>query len=264
METPAPPEFASVRINAAPNIYRCEVGWNWAPQPLKDHDFWLVISGSGQITRNDSTEPVAAGSCALLRPSETPRASQDLQDRLTVFYAHFDVLDANGNIGMPLEYPTLFRVRDMLSFATSAQRVVRLWQRGDAAARYQAQLVLGVLLWQLWDEKRFGEVRINEVFEMLATAVRHEPGRHWTLDDMARQTALSRAQFARRFRDVFGISPVQFVIQTRLERARHLLTETEMTAEQIAYSLGYADVYFFARQFKRFTGKTPGAVRKRL
>ena len=179
-----------------------------------------------------------------------------------MFFVHFDLLDTDGNVARPLVISEQPEARDLLSFVTSAHRIVRLWQRGDPFARHQAQLLLGVLVWQIWDEMRFPISPANEAFDKLAAAIRREPGRHWTLDDMAGRTSLSRAQFARRFREIFGTSPMDFVIQSRLERASHLLTETEMTPAQISIALGYCDVYFFARQFKKFTGKNSGFFTK--
>ena len=258
-----PPQFTTLRINKAPGIYHCEAGWKWAPQPLTDHDFWFVISGSGRMAKNGNEKPIAPGSCVIFRPGDTPCGTQNPQDRLTVFFVHFDVLDERGNISKPLDFPQQSEVRDTMAFVTLAHRIVRLWQRGDAFACHQAQMVLGILLWQLWDEGTFSASPTNEAFETLAASIRREPGRRWTLDEMARQTSLSRAQFARCFRKLFGVSPMNFVIQTRLERAQHLLKETQMTLEQIAFALGYSDVYFFARQFKQVMGNTPGTLRKR-
>jgi YesN/AraC family two-component response regulator len=42
-----------------------------------------------------------------------------------------------------------------------------------------------------------------------------------------------------------------------VERARHLLDETELTVGQVATILGYSDVAYFSRQFKRYAGRSP-------
>jgi transcriptional regulator GlxA family with amidase domain len=154
-------------------------------------------------------------------------------------------------------------VRDINFFVSSAHRAERLWQRGDDAGREHAQSLLVSLLWQLWDEPQNEVAPADTLLEELAAQIRSAPEQRWTLDDMARQAHLSRAQFTRRFRAAFRASPAQFVIQTRIDRARQLLLETDMTLDQIARALGYADAYFFARQFKQTTGQNPGALRRR-
>ena len=74
---------------------------------------------------------------------------------------------------------------------------------------------------------------------------------------MAGRAALSRAQFTRRFVAQFGMSPAQYLIQARIDRAHQLLTETGMTVTQTAAALGYTDVPYFSRQYKQRTGRLP-------
>ena len=59
------------------------------------------------------------------------------------------------------------------------------------------------------------------------------------------------------------MSPEQFLIHARIDRAKYLLRETDMTIGQIADALGYRDVFYFSRQFARVTGKTASAFRTR-
>ena len=69
-----------------------------------------------------------------------------------------------------------------------------------------------------------------------------------------------------RFRKLFaaetGVSPAKYRILRRVDRAKTLLTEGRIPLKAIAEQLGYCDVYFFARQFKQVTGKTPGEFRR--
>lgn len=60
-----------------------------------------------------------------------------------------------------------------------------------------------------------------------------------------------------------GFTPNRFVVEERLARAELYLRETEMQVQEISNRLGYRDVYFFSRQFRRFRGMSPSAVRRR-
>lgn len=79
---------------------------------------------------------------------------------------------------------------------------------------------------------------------------------------MAAQAGLSPEHFSRLFRRVNGQSPMQFIVSLRITHARHLLRESSLSVGEIADRLGYADVYFFSRQFKEQTGVSPLAYRK--
>jgi AraC-like DNA-binding protein len=79
------------------------------------------------------------------------------------------------------------------------------------------------------------------------------------LADMAH---LERTYFARAFRKQFGVSPVTFIQQRRLDRAKRLLLETDQKLYAIADATGYCDVYHFSRSLKQSTGIPPGVFRR--
>jgi AraC-like DNA-binding protein len=84
-----------------------------------------------------------------------------------------------------------------------------------------------------------------------------------SIADLAEHAGYSVDHFSRIFRDVMGQSPRDFQINARIDRARQLLSESSLTVSQIADALGYRDVYFFSRQFKQRTGRSPVEYRRR-
>ena len=89
------------------------------------------------------------------------------------------------------------------------------------------------------------------------------PQRKWTVTDMAQMMSLSPSRFHAVYKEVFGTSPMQDVIEAKVEYAKSLLlSDKGFTLPQIAEMLGYNDQYHFIRQFRAETGMTPGAYRK--
>jgi len=82
------------------------------------------------------------------------------------------------------------------------------------------------------------------------------------LESLAAAGGLSAAWFARRFRTVTGLPPHQYVLRRRIERAKHLLTRTDIPIAQVAFDCGFAHQEHLTRVFKRLTGLTPGAFRR--
>jgi len=60
---------------------------------------------------------------------------------------------------------------------------------------------------------------------------------------------------------VLGLSPLQYVIRTRIESAMVLLRTTRLPVAEIAWRVGYGDVSRFGQHFRRQTGTTPAAFR---
>lgn len=79
--------------------------------------------------------------------------------------------------------------------------------------------------------------------------------------EMAKQAAMGLSTFRRRFKLATGLSPHVYTLRARAARARELLGETDLPIKAIAHRLGYRDVFFFTRQFKRLIGVTPGEYR---
>lgn len=103
----------------------------------------------------------------------------------------------------------------------------------------------------------------NDPFlERVVEAVNSEPGREWTVEQMAAISALSRSVFAERFRIAFGLSPALYVAEVRMRAARALLIDGRGVSE-VSRSLGYGSDEGFSRAFRRHTGLTPSAWRAR-
>ncbi|QBD79529.1 helix-turn-helix domain-containing protein [Ktedonosporobacter rubrisoli] len=81
------------------------------------------------------------------------------------------------------------------------------------------------------------------------------------LEALAHQTGFSPYHFARLFRETTGESPHQFVLRLRVERARHLLQQTDMPLAHVALESGFANQSHLSRIFKQHLGLTPRAYR---
>lgn len=79
---------------------------------------------------------------------------------------------------------------------------------------------------------------------------------------IADELGMAEVTFRRRFRKATKAPPHEYVLQSRVAEARRLLGETDLPIKSIAHQLGYNDVYFFSRQFKKFAGVPPALFRK--
>jgi AraC-like DNA-binding protein len=83
------------------------------------------------------------------------------------------------------------------------------------------------------------------------------------VEDLAEMSGLSPSHFNRLFKRSFGTSPIDWLRRERISQAKRRLVETTETIKQIAEQVGYADRFFFSKDFKRYTGSTPGEFRLR-
>lgn len=91
--------------------------------------------------------------------------------------------------------------------------------------------------------------------------IRDNLDRNLSLDNLARSAGLSTYHFARQFRVTFHVSPHQFVMEQRLERAQEMLRRTTSSLTDIAAECGFADASHLIRVFKKHCQMTPGQFR---
>lgn len=91
-----------------------------------------------------------------------------------------------------------------------------------------------------------------------ALALLHgNPARAWTVDDLAASSGISRAAFAKRFADLVGETPVQYLAGWRMHLARRLLRESNIGIAELAARVGYESEAAFSRAFRRAVGIPP-------
>ncbi|BBI33290.1 AraC family transcriptional regulator [Cohnella abietis] len=78
-----------------------------------------------------------------------------------------------------------------------------------------------------------------------------------TLDILAERLDSSPRHLSRLFKRETGSSPIDYMIQIRMDKAKELLLTTEATLQEIAVGIGYPDSYYFAKMFKRYVGSAP-------
>jgi AraC-like DNA-binding protein len=89
------------------------------------------------------------------------------------------------------------------------------------------------------------------------------PGRDWTVDDLAREVAVSRSVLAQRFTELVGEAPMHYLAGWRMQLAKQLMRDGARNIQEVATRVGYDSEAAFNRAFKRATGSPPATWRKR-
>jgi two-component system response regulator YesN len=82
-----------------------------------------------------------------------------------------------------------------------------------------------------------------------------------SVEDVARSAFISPSRLSHVFKDATGMSLIDYLTQIRIDRAQHLLAETDRTVAEICFELGIQSPTYFTRLFRRMTGTSPSQYR---
>lgn len=89
-------------------------------------------------------------------------------------------------------------------------------------------------------------------------------GERITLPEVAAAACVSRAHFARMFRVSTGVTPMAYLMQLRVARAKQMIADRRQPICDIAVALGFCDQSHFSRVFRRMTGLPPRSYARQL
>jgi AraC-like DNA-binding protein len=81
---------------------------------------------------------------------------------------------------------------------------------------------------------------------------------------LAERAHTSPAHFSRRFKSTFGETPHQYLLTRRIERAKHLLRESDRSVTEISLDVGFQSLGSFSSKFKDIVGGTPTEYRRKV
>ena len=190
---------------------------------------------------------------SLLLPSLSPHLASELRDYLNHLSGHSCVID--GNQHEEMLYILRMITREMEERRPHYQSVVRellhtffllLLRDTDhpSSASSDATMRIGVILPAI---SYVAENYMNEI----------------DMDTLARTCHLSVSHFRRIFKQILGLPPLEYIQTVRIERARVLLYNQDLSVTEIGMQVGFSTPSSFIRQFHQLYGLSPGQWRKK-
>jgi AraC family transcriptional regulator of arabinose operon len=232
---------------------------------MMNYDLFYVWGGFGEVELNHELYNVQEGSCFLFRPGDSTSAAHHPQKPLVLTYIHF----ALSEEAVPDLVPKAYRLlQDKLAFETMLSHYVRVRLSGVFGAEEEARLLLKQLMIHLLradreeaQESQLTSYKLSETIQEVANYIRQHAAKPHSIIELASRANLSPRYFSLKFREMIGQSVQSYLIKARIKRAEHLLHYAGMSVTEVADALGYRDVFFFSRQFKQYTGKSPSELR---
>lgn len=161
------------------------------------------------------------------------------------------------------------RYPEVLPLLEAMEREARGERAGFAGILARLADVVSALIVRAWVESGCGDasgwveaLRDPRLGRVIA-ALHRDPGRNWTLAELAAVMGASRSAFAERFQNVTGMTPLRYLTELRMRLASQWISRDRLPIETAAHRLGYGSQAAFSRAYKRVMGHPPGAARTR-
>ncbi len=222
----------------------------------------LVTRGAEWISFGDD-RPLQAGRSALIVvPPGVVHSSFTKQVAVDFFCLHLDAHHAASvldELALGLDAPHTRLASPALCAAF--RRLHAAQTQSALAADDGSMAVLDALAKMVATKQRRDELPNRRRLERVEAWVRAHLDEAHTVPSLAQVAGLSPFHFLRTFRQYFGRTPHQFVLERRLERARELM-RGELTLTDIAHEVGFSSSSRLSEAFTRRFGETPSAFRE--
>lgn len=228
------------------------------PAPI-DHLLLYCRAGQGWLETAAGRVAVGGGDLLLLPKGQAHAYGADAGRPWTLYWVHFDG-ELVADFLRPLGKGPLWHIGVQPRLLAEFDALLGLRKQGLSLphfihAAHQLQALLASLaVLPARAKLKSGRVLDVDAVQAVMRAHLHDS---LNLDELAAQFKLSRFHFAKTYRALTGQAPIQDFIQLKMAHACRLLDEGERSVRQVAEQLGYEDVYYFSRLFRKVVGMAP-------
>ena len=165
-----------------------------------------------------------------------------------------------------LNIPDRIRLQNPEQFETLLFKIISQEENASDSSillkkAYLLELLVFILSESIWNNEKLikpGPSTFHiERLEVSRSYITENLKRNLTLDEISVVAGFSKNYFVRLFKEQYGLSPIQFHNNMRIEQAKQLLLFSDLSITEISSEIGFNDIHSFSRTFKQETGTTP-------
>lgn len=264
-----PSEFARASL-----FHVQEIGTLQAQKPhisrrenLDSYLFFMVRSGSGSLHYAGSTYPLAKGDCIFIS-CKAAYFHETTDDLWSLSWVHFNGPEIDGIYqkykergGLPAFHTSRFALYescfDKLYHTVSGDSFVRDMQINEGLSA-----LLTLLMEDSWNPDHMAENAKRTSLWHIREYLDQNYSQKITLDDLAERYFINKYYLTRIFKEQFGVTINSYLLNVRITHAKRELRFTDRSAEEIGRSVGFHELYYFSRVFKKVEGYSISEYRK--
>lgn len=245
---------------------QCAPDQHYGPIIRQYHVLHFVLRGGGVLEIKNRSIPVSAGQGFLIPAGTIARYQADETDPWEYCWVNFYGLQADHYVEVIQSASStgyVFPVSDPLFYMDQIQQLLDL-RDSTLPSVFEGLSRLYAILGRLGRDLEIhaSSRKGRKVIEDVKFYIDLNISDNFRICELAEIFSIHQNYLIRKFTDTYGISPKQYILDVKLQRAKELLQDTEDSVQLISQSLGFADQAAFSRSFKKKFGFSPSAVRQ--
>ena len=234
----------------------------YRPDGRVDYSVQYIREGKCYAETEGSMEPAEAGSLILYFPGVRQHYIFREAEPSQLLWTHFSGNACELLEPLKKERAVIVKVRNRKEFERNFDKLIDSYYRKDMVSDALGQGYMTVLLGLIRDSvTEAGENGAQPIHEGLDKVLSHMLIYYYQpidLDLYAGMCFVSKNRFIHLFKTKMGVPPYHYQLKIRMDRAKEMLENTAISVNECARMVGYSDVSYFCRIYRKYTGHSPG------
>lgn len=245
----------------------CSTDWKCIDYIPQFNKLYLICEGEGWVKIGDREYYPKPGQIYLFPYGVKQSYSAINSNTYTKYWCHFKAKVGENNLFDMIDVPTYLDLKDMSFFQERFADITNNYNNMTLTSLMKMKAALLDIIAFYIEKAEIEDVlmpstKSSEVLKKLLQLMDSYLHEDITIETMAKHVHLHPNYLIKLFKTHMGISPAQYLRKIRVERAKQLLTISDMCVTDIAVSTGFSDIFHFSNMFKNHTGYAPTEFRK--
>lgn len=237
-------------------------------QGREDYQMIYVAKGKGCFVLEGQKQEVGEGTVIFYKPGQAQQYSYSYKDKPEIYWIHFTGYGVERyleelKIGNQQTYEIGFNEECIELFNKMITELQIKQHYYENIVEGMMLQLLGVMARNAAEDNQNISNR-HQYIQKIIEEMHRNSEMPLMIKAYAKNCNISVCWFINSFKEVTGLTPQQYIIHIKINRAKGLLVDTEMSIAEIADIVGFQNAFYFSRVFKKITGDSPKVWRQRL
>lgn len=246
-------------------------GWIFREHHHVEYEWIYILKGKLNYWCNGVCVEADEGDFYYIQPGQSHREESKIDD-VEFIYLTFYYLNLKGQANYLIPFPGIPEEQIIRKADKKFKDLlIEIYSEAQSKKPGSKEIIEALILHMTWLIRRKLNIKyktmdginyrvdlVNKAIDFIKVNFRE----NINLGDIASDCCISKDYLSHIFKNITGISPIQYILRMRIDEAKMLLITTSESIGSISESLGFEDQAYFSRTFTKFVGKAPWKFRK--